>query len=90
MAIQITKIDDRSDGFTVEFTVSTQYRRTFPVRPPGADQMIYAREQVQTIVPAPVEKPAGVIVAVPAQPVAAPEPVVELQPEPEPLPEPID
>lgn len=65
MAIQIDKIDDKADGFTVEFTVVNKYKRTFPTRGPGIDQLSYAREQVQSIVTNPVEKPDGVVIARP-------------------------
>lgn len=69
MGIQITKVDDKADGFTVEFTSITTYKRTFAPRPPGKDQMLYARENVQSIVSSPVEKPEGVLVT--NQPVSA-------------------
>lgn len=65
MAIQIDRINDRSDGFEVEFTVVNKYKRTFPARPDGLPQMNYAREQVQSIVNSPVEKPDGVIITAP-------------------------
>lgn len=82
MAITITKVDDKAEGFTVEFTVISQYRTTFPARPPGAEQMQYARAQVQAIVPQPVEKPEGVAIVPPVLKVEAIEPVIEVQPEP--------
>jgi len=65
MAIQVDRLDDRADGFTVEFTVVNKYKRTFPARPAGRDQLLYAREQVSTIVTNPVEKPDGVVIASP-------------------------
>lgn len=91
MAIQIDRIDDKADGFTVDFTVVNKYRRTFPVRPEGEHQLNYARAQVQSIVTNPVEKPDGVIIAAPAvvasvneQPVIVDiTPVPELVPVPE-------
>lgn len=69
MAIHITRIDDKADGFTVEFTVVNTYKRTFPARDPGKDQSLYARESVQGLVTSPVEKPDGVVIKV--QPVVA-------------------
>lgn len=90
MAIQITRIDDKSDGFTVDFTVINTYRRTFPAREAGKDQNVYARESVASIVQGPVEKPEGVIVV--PKPVTATEAntVIDLdtQPASEPVPEP--
>jgi len=69
MAIQVDRIDDKADGFTVEFTVVNKYKRTFATRPAGIDQLSYAREQVQSIVTNPVEKPDGVVIV--AKPVVA-------------------
>lgn len=82
MATQITKIDDKSDGFMVEFTVVNTYRRTFDARPEGRDQMIYARECVQGVTKNPVEQSQGVyVVPKPAQsPVIGTDEVVELTP----------
>ena len=69
MPIQLTKIDDKADGFSVEFTVSNVYKRTFDPRPESKDQMIYARECVQGITKSPVENAAGVyVVPKPQQP----------------------
>jgi len=87
MAIQVDRIDDKSDGFTVDFTVVNKYRRTFPTRPVSIDQLSYARDQVQSIVTNPVEKPDGVVIVAP--PVVAslneqPE-VINLNPAPAPL-----
>lgn len=83
MALQITKIDDKSDGFTVEFDVTTKYRRTFEARPSNVDQMSYARDQVAAIVPnSVVEKPEGVAVVAQPVPVTIPDAVVDLVPEP--------
>lgn len=65
MAIHVTRIDDKSDGFTVDFTVTNTYRRTFPARAEGRDQNLYARECVQSVVSGPVEKPEGVVVVPP-------------------------
>ena len=81
MSINVTRIEDNSDGFTVDFTVVNTYRRTFEVRPEGTDQMVYARNCVKSIVNSPVEKPEGVIVKTP--PVIAqdaPEPPIDLTP----------
>jgi len=66
MAIQVDRIDDKADGFTVEFTVVNKYKRTFPARTAGVDQLSYAREQVRSIVTNPVERPDGVVIATPA------------------------
>lgn len=65
MAIQVDRIDDKSDGFTIEFTVVNKYRRTFDIRPVGIDQLSYANQQLKTIVTAPVEKPDGVVIVAP-------------------------
>lgn len=90
MAIQIDKIDDKSDGFTVEFTVVNKYKRTFPTRPEGSNQLSYAREQVQSIVTNPVEKPDGVVITAPAV-VATEQPVVvDLDAKPAPAPAPVE
>lgn len=70
MAVQITKIDDKFDGFTVEFTVTNTYRRTFDARPKDREAMEYAQANVNTLVPVAVEKPVGVQVQVIPQPVA--------------------
>jgi hypothetical protein len=73
MAIQLTKIDDRSDSFAVEFSVVNTYKRTFPPRDPTKDQVLYARECVQSIVSNPVEKPDGVIIKTQPVPVVVDE-----------------
>ena len=83
MAISVTRIDDKSDGFTVDFTVTNTYRRTFPTRPEGRDQNLYARECVQGVVAGPVEKPEGVVVVPPqVTAVTNPNAVINLDPEP--------
>ena len=73
MAIQLTRIDDRADGFAVEFTVINTYKQTFPARTPGKDQTLYARECLQSIVTNPVEKPDGVIIKTQPVPVVVDE-----------------
>lgn len=77
--IQVTKIDDKSDGFTVEFTVSNQYKQTFPARPAGLDQNTYARDSVRGIVGAAVvEKVEGAVVSLDPVVPPKPEPTIEL------------
>lgn len=62
MAVTISSIDDKVDGFRVEFTVTTQYSQKFAPRPANINQMDYAREQVEAVVTVPVEDARGVIV----------------------------
>lgn len=84
MAIQITKIDDKADGFTVEFTVTNTFKRTFAARPNGEEQMNYARTQTAALVNATVERPEGVQVVVqPEQPPVPPQ-IIDLNPAPAP------
>ena len=86
MALQITKIEDKADGFTVEFEVITRFRQTFAARPPAADQMVYAREQVAAITETTVEKPEGVeVVKATVQAVARGDRVIDLSAAPAPI-----
>jgi len=87
MATTILRVDDKSDGFTVEFTVSNTYRRTFEPRPADREAMAYAREQVTVLVPGVVETPTGVIVQTQVIPEIK-EPVIDLPATPAPAPAP--
>lgn len=80
MTVAITKITDNSTTFDVEFIVTNTYKRAFPVRPQGFDQMQYARAQVETVVPGVVEQPAGVLVVQPAPQAVKPDTVIDLTP----------
>lgn len=62
MSVHITLIDDKDDGFTTEFTVTTRYKRTFEPRPAGMDQGLYARQSVELLIEEPVEITAGVTI----------------------------